>query len=161
MKKLLEQYLKLPYVIEVKPIPEEEGGGFTAYIPELGELAFIGDGETAAEAIADLEKTKREKFEQYLKEQIAIPAPQRLEDFSGRFVVRIPKKLHRELAYEAKMDDVSLNQYVNNILAGRFKTPEIVNYLKKLESQMQRIDYAIQTQLSSEYDKYVETEKAA
>jgi predicted HicB family RNase H-like nuclease len=33
------------------------------------------------------------------------------ETYSGKFVVRIPKKLHARLAIEADKEGVSLNQY--------------------------------------------------
>jgi hypothetical protein len=37
---------------------------------------------------------------------------------SGRFVVRIPRGLHAELARQARDEGVSLNQYVATLLAG-------------------------------------------
>jgi hypothetical protein len=37
---------------------------------------------------------------------------------SGRFVVRIPRGLHAELARQARNEGVSLNQYVATLLAG-------------------------------------------
>ncbi|WP_419079638.1 toxin-antitoxin system HicB family antitoxin [Phascolarctobacterium succinatutens] len=37
--------------------------------------------------------------------------------FSGRFVVRVPKTLHRLLAEESEREGISLNQFVNNSLA--------------------------------------------
>src|SRR5437016_14136947 len=37
---------------------------------------------------------------------------------SGRFVVRIPRGLHAELARQARVEGVSLNQYVATLLAG-------------------------------------------
>lgn len=33
------------------------------------------------------------------------------ENFSGKFVIRIPKSLHYKLAIEAEQEGVSLNQY--------------------------------------------------
>jgi ABC-type uncharacterized transport system YnjBCD permease subunit len=39
------------------------------------------------------------------------------EGYSGKFVVRVPKMLHARLAARARAEDVSLNQYVNTILA--------------------------------------------
>lgn len=37
------------------------------------------------------------------------PASQ--EDYSGKFIVRLPKSLHMRLAVEAEREGVSLNQY--------------------------------------------------
>lgn len=35
-----------------------------------------------------------------------------LEDYSGKLVVRIPRSLHKELTEAAKVEGVSLNQYI-------------------------------------------------
>ena len=41
------------------------------------------------------------------------PVPQPIDDsqYSGKFVLRIPKTLHARLAMEAEKEGVSLNQY--------------------------------------------------
>ena len=67
MKKDINYYMKLPYMIEVIPIPDSEGGGFTARFPEIGRFAITGDGETREEAIDNLRKTQKERFKEYLK----------------------------------------------------------------------------------------------
>jgi antitoxin HicB len=46
-----------------------------------------------------------------------IPEPRPLDDYSGKFVVRVPKSLHRELVDAAEREGVSLNQYINVALA--------------------------------------------
>jgi predicted HicB family RNase H-like nuclease len=118
VKKDLDYYMNLPYTIEVVPIPDSEGGGFTAQLPQLGRFAVVGDGETIEEAITDLEKLKRERFSVYLKDGVKIPEPEpEKEDFSGRFLVRIPKVLHRQLVEAAKDNQTSLNQYVTYLLS--------------------------------------------
>ncbi len=37
--------------------------------------------------------------------------------YSGKFSLRLPKSLHRDLAQLAKQDGSSLNQYVNSVLS--------------------------------------------
>lgn len=39
------------------------------------------------------------------------------KEFSGKFIIRIPPDLHRELCTNAKIENKSLNQYVEEILA--------------------------------------------
>ena len=39
------------------------------------------------------------------------------EDYSGKFVVRVPRSLHRDLVETAEQEGVSLNQYINVVLA--------------------------------------------
>ncbi len=122
MKKNLNYYMSLSYKIEIEPIPEKEGGGYVARLPQFGKSGIIGDGETAEEALSDLQKNQKLRFESYLKEGLDIPEPEaHREEFSGRFVIRIPRFLHRELVVSAKQNDVSLNQYVTALLSMNFK----------------------------------------
>ena len=39
------------------------------------------------------------------------------KEFKGSFNIRIPSDLHRELAWEASKKNLSLNQFIKNILA--------------------------------------------
>ncbi len=52
-----------------------------------------------------------------LEDGLPIPEPRNLDDFSGKFVVRVPRSLHRALVESAEQEGVSLNQYVNVALA--------------------------------------------
>ena len=49
-------------------------------------------------------------LETKLEYGLPIPVPERVEDYSGKFVVRLPKSLHQRLVIEAKNEGVSLNQ---------------------------------------------------
>ena len=56
MKKDLDYYLNLPYKIELKKIPQSEGGGWGAFMPEFNGVAFFyGDGESKNEALDELD----------------------------------------------------------------------------------------------------------
>jgi hypothetical protein len=45
-----------------------------------------------------------------------LPAPTAGKDYSGKFVVRVGKDLHRQLAVKALYEGVSLNSYCANVL---------------------------------------------
>ena len=45
-----------------------------------------------------------------LENNLPVPIPEEAENYSGKFVVRIPKTLHKRLAVEADKEGVSLNQ---------------------------------------------------
>jgi len=48
-----------------------------------------------------------------VEKNLEIPAPSGSSDeYSGKFMVRIPKSLHRRLSEKAREDSVSLNQEV-------------------------------------------------
>lgn len=116
MKKDLDYYMNLLYTIEIVSIPESQGGGFSACLPEIGRYTAVGDGETIQEAILDLEKIKRERFSAYLKKSVSIPEPAAEQTFSGNFMLRLPPRLHMALTERAKLDHLSLNQWVKTIL---------------------------------------------
>ena len=112
-EKDLKYYLNLPYPITLYPAGE---GGYVAEIRDLP--GCLTQGETAAETLELIEDAKRGWLEVALEDGSIIPEPA-THSYSGRFVVRLPKSLHRQLAEAAEREDVSLNQYVLFLLAGR------------------------------------------
>jgi predicted HicB family RNase H-like nuclease len=119
MKKTIEYYMGLNYPIEISRLSQEDGGGYYACIPQLGRYAFQGDGETIEEAMKELEISKRIMFEELLCQHVEIPEPKNEDEteYSGKFIVRLPKSLHRSLAVRAAEESVSLNQFVATLLA--------------------------------------------
>lgn len=137
MKKDLNYYMSLPYVVELKPILVENGGGFSASIPQLGRYSLLADGDTIEEAVQNLEEIKKERFAEYIQARVTIPEPEKEEeDYSGKFVVRLPKYLHRELALAAKFNDVSLNQFIVSVLASGVENLRPSAKFQGLESEL-------------------------
>jgi antitoxin HicB len=112
MEKTVEYYLSLPYTIEL--IVEPTGGWFVA-VKELP--GCMSEGDTPEEAVEMIRDAMRGWIEISLEDGNPIPEPRGLEDYSGKFVVRVPRSLHRELVERAAQEGVSLNQYVNVALA--------------------------------------------
>lgn len=110
MQRDLTYYMNLPWTIIIKKLHDESGEYFYAHILELDGCQSHGDSPD--EAYQNL----REALEGYLEVKLEngdpIPEPVGEEEFSGKFVVRIPKSLHRQLSVEAGLEGVSLNQYV-------------------------------------------------
>ena len=46
-----------------------------------------------------------------------VPEPRSARDYSGKLLLRMSKTLHAELAQAAERDEVSLNAYINLLLA--------------------------------------------
>lgn len=69
-------YMKLPYKIVIEPIPDEEGGGFEAFIPQLGRMTMTGSGDTPEEALENLRNVQETLFEMWIKEGVHIPEPE-------------------------------------------------------------------------------------
>jgi len=109
----LKHYLNLSYPIEI--IEDEDA--IVASIPDLpGCNAF---GEDFDSALRSLKETK----ELWLRGQIQggqpVPEPSTDQEYSGKFVLRVPKALHRTLDREARKQGVSLNHYLVYLLAER------------------------------------------
>lgn len=75
MRKDLSYYMSLQYKVEYKKLSKDDGGGWLAYIPQLGEQAYRADGETKKEALALLNVIKKDLFEEFLEEGLNIPEP--------------------------------------------------------------------------------------
>lgn len=108
MKKV-KYYMNLPYNYIVQPIEDESGKYYYAKVLELDGCQSTG--ETFEEAYNNLRDAMQGWLETKLEAGFEIPMPVGYEDFSGKFIVRIPKSLHYKLAVEAKQEGVSLNQY--------------------------------------------------
>jgi len=114
-KKDLNYYTSLPYKVEI--IPEEDGDGFNASIPDLKGCVAVGD--TVEEAYQIITEVKQTWIEIALERGWRIPEPTTVEikEYSGKFSVRLARTLHRELAELAEAEGTSLNQLVATFLA--------------------------------------------
>lgn len=114
MKKL-DYYMNLKYTTQITEIALEDGGGYLIEIPLL--KGCVSDGETIAEALDNIKEAKEEWFKYMLENNLPIPEPTDVSKYSGKFVVRIPKTLHKTISEQSKLEGLSLNQYVANSLA--------------------------------------------
>jgi antitoxin HicB len=112
MEKDINYYLKLPYTIEFISDSEQ---GWAVRVKEL--RGCISQGDTVQEAYEMIQDAMRTWLEVAIEDNIPIPEPAPDEDYSGKFVVRLPRSLHRQLAETAEREGVSLNQFVNVALA--------------------------------------------
>lgn len=139
-EKLMEYYMNLPYSIKVIP---EEVGGYTVKIEELP--GCISQGETIEEAINNIREAQGAWLEVAIDEKLEIPLPKVKEEYSGKFVLRIPKSLHRKLSNLAEEDGVSLNQIIVNLLSERYP-------LKNIENKIQIISWVMEKMQKGLYD---------
>ena len=108
----LNYYMSLPYRVVIEPDPN---GEMTVYIPDLP--GCISQGDNLGDAFSMIVDAKRAWLEAALEDGAVIPEPTNDDEFSGKFVVRVPKSLHKFLSEQAKLEGVSLNQYINYKLA--------------------------------------------
>ena len=101
------------YPYELRPLSEEEGGGWLITYPDLP--GCMSDGETPEEAIKNGEDALQGWIEAVKEEGWEVPAPS--EPLSGKFVTRIPKSMHARLVSRAKQEGVSMNALVSAFIA--------------------------------------------
>lgn len=103
-----KEYIKLPYTRLVQEINDESGHYFYGRILELDGCQSTGD--TLEELYESLNEAMEGYIEVKLENDLPIPVPETVNNYSGKFVVRLPKSLHQRLAIEANKEGVSLNQ---------------------------------------------------
>lgn len=111
----LEAYLAKPYTIRVVHDHDDDFEGFVASVEELPGV--ITQGESIEEAVAQIRDAMVGWLSVAIEDGVPIPEPRDPDAFSGRFLLRLPKSLHAELARQAEIEGVSLNQYVTVTLA--------------------------------------------
>jgi len=105
------------YRFTVRPLTEDEGGGYLVEFPDLP--GCMSDGETVEEAIANAEDAKRCWIAAMKEAGRPIPPPsaEPAEGYSGKWQLRAPKSLHRRLVERARREGVSLNTLAVTLLA--------------------------------------------
>lgn len=118
---------------QIALIPCADGG----YVAKIAELpGCIAQGDTAEEALSSLEEVKSLWIESAQEHGDEIPAPSSDGDYSGRLLVRMPKRLHRELSEAALEAGCSLNQYVVYLLGQRIALHQVKNSLEEMHASL-------------------------
>ena len=105
----------LPFSIEITRDTDDENPGWVAKVRELPGCITQADNFEELEGL--LLDAMRSWIEVALEDGIIFPEPCREDDYSGKFVVRLPKSLHRELVEFPEKEGVSLNTWVIHTLA--------------------------------------------
>lgn len=124
MQRRVEDTLRLPYARIL--IPAEEGG-FSAEILEFP--GCIAEGDTAEEAIRNLESVAASWIEAALEQGQEVPPPSAVHEYSGRIVLRLPRGLHKNAARLALRDETSLNQYLVAAVSARVGAEDLCERL--------------------------------
>jgi antitoxin HicB len=95
--------------VELRPLTDEEGGGWLASFPDLP--GCMSDGENPEEALrnaAEAESAWLAANERWGKGKAAKPA---------RLVARLPRGIHRDLQERANEEGVSVNTMMVTLIA--------------------------------------------
>ena len=103
------------YPFEIRPLTAAEGAGFLISFPDFSEC--ISDGDTVAQAIAHGREALAATIAALQAKGLPVPAPNGGSSASGKFVARVPKTIHAQLATRARAEGVSLNALVLSFIA--------------------------------------------
>lgn len=111
--KSLQELMKRPYTTILR---RDDEGDVVARIKELE--GCVADGQDEIEAIANLEQVKQLWFLSCLASQRPVPMPEEERElFSGKWLQRVPRSLHKKLVEGAESEGVSLNHLVTSLLS--------------------------------------------
>jgi predicted HicB family RNase H-like nuclease len=154
MKRDLNYYQKLKYKVIIERNEDEGYVWYHAYTKELGKFSCYGSGETADEAVQKFYEIKDEFLDHLFSEDLKVPEPEdegAIEKYSGTFNVRTSKVIHFLLSRQAYENEVSMNAYLNQILATAVGVEEheqktnikIRDLTKKMDKVQQTLDKSI------------------
>lgn len=129
--KSLDQHLNQQYRFNV--IADEEGG----YVIEFPDLpGCMTQVEEIAEVSPMAEEIRPLWIETAYEMGVDIPPPSYPPEYSGKFNLRLPRSLHRQLAESAAIEGVSLNQHVVSLLSSAVATHALERRLDSLEQKL-------------------------
>ena len=103
------------YPFEIRPLSDEDGGGYLISFPDFAEC--ISDGESVEQALENGRAALKETVAALKSKKLPVPAPNSGGVASGKFIARVPKTVHAQLATRAKAEGVSLNTLVLTFIA--------------------------------------------
>jgi predicted RNase H-like HicB family nuclease len=145
----LEGYFELQYPFNVVADPE---GGYFVEVPDLP--GCMTQADTLDEVIPMIEDARRAWIETAYELGREIPLPSYPEEYSGRFVLRLPRSLHRKLAEAAEREGVSLNSYAAEVLSRGDAQAQLERCLHKMEQQMDKRLAGIEEHIEEIRERY-------
>lgn len=130
MGKDIAYYRALIYPVE---IVREEDGTVVAFHPDL--MGCVAQGDSADEALSNLDEARVAWLEVRLAEHLPIPEPPD-ENYSGKVLVRMMPALHAALARRAGRQGISLNQFIVATLAESVGFSKAVDYMGMVREEM-------------------------
>ncbi len=108
----LDEFMALDYPMQLIADPE---GGYVVVYPDLPGCM------TQVETLEELPAMANDARSLWIEGELAagreIPLPSHPAEYSGTFIVRVPRSLHRSLVTGAEREGASLNQYVLMLLS--------------------------------------------
>lgn len=123
---------KYGYSLIVNQLSEDDGGGWLVEVPELP--GCMTDGETLEESLSSIDNAIDSWINTAKEKGRVIPNPRlrkNEDEYSGKLMIRIPKKLHKDLSNKSDEEGISLNQLISFYLTkGLYSSEEVSNNTK-------------------------------
>jgi len=155
----LNYYKQLNYSIVIENQTVDDETWFIAYCKEFGKFACYGRGDSQVEALHSFVEEKNAFLEYLFNESMSIPEPINEDSgkFSGIFNVRTSPILHASLVSQAKDMNISLNLYLNQIIAAaverRALEDKIMDKLQCISTKLEEHHYEVTNQLRYKINK--------
>ena len=115
-----KDYLRRPYARILIP---DENGTYSAEILEFP--GCFSQGQTADEAMRNLENAAVAWIESSLNHGQEIPPPFSSHAYIGKVALRLPRSIHKKAAQLAERDGTSLNQFLLSAIAARIGAEDL------------------------------------
>jgi antitoxin HicB len=130
--KSIEEYLKEPYARVL--IPEAEGG-FSCEVLELP--GCYAQGDTASEALNNLDDAIAVWIEAALAQGQTIPEAFANYETSGKVALRLPRSTHQKAIQMAQLENMSLNTFIVGAVEARVAvTGYTYELMQRLENRL-------------------------
>lgn len=142
LDRIYEEEIKKEFSIKIYPVKNDKND--TVWAAEIPELpGCIGAGDTPQEAITALEDAKISWIDIAVYDNKKIPEPKKEYDidYSGKFTLRLPKILHKNLAEKAEEECVSLNQYLLYLISKRHYETSTSRITNVVQNEMKRVAF--------------------
>jgi len=146
VRKSIDYYMGLDYPVEIS----KDENGYYAHVPLLPGCQTWGDSPD--EVWHGILEAKQLWIETACERGRVVPEPAEKVEHSGRFVVRVPRTLHDDLAAAARSERISLNQYIQFLLTSKLTLTEVSKHCEKLEAGIKHIEQNWETRFHSETD---------
>lgn len=140
-KKDVEEKLKYYMSLNYPMLITREEGVYFVQFPDLQGCMI--HGKTPVSAIKIAEEVKADWIREILKLGLPVPEPRNDEDYSGKFIVRIPPTSHRRLSEQAASEGRSLNSLVATLLSERSAALAVEKAAAEMENMMKRLEAAV------------------
>jgi predicted RNase H-like HicB family nuclease len=120
----------------------EEDEAYVARCREFPSLSAHGDDPE--EALKEIKYVVKESIEWLEEEGDPVPVPYGLRDYKGNITLRVSPSIHRSLAIRAKEEDISINQYITNLIESKIEYKNLHKKINNLQKLIQKIIDQIQ-----------------